>query len=232
MGDFNQFTWVENNRHLIKGPVLEIGSKFYDSTTSIDYRKICAGAAYTGVDLSEGENVDKVIDFTSDINSIRETLNGTFNTIICCSVMEHVKDIYAFAKNLSTVLNSDGVLFLSVPFTWEFHGYPNDFWRFTPAAIKFLFPTLDFSMSKITISSSQDRDVLTLLKDEDINRFLLKENVYLKFEEKNSGAFRLLKKLINVIRYPVYRKELIIRKMLGSEYRLSLSCINMIGVKL
>ena len=31
-------------------------------------------------------------------------------------------------------------MFLSVPWVWRFHGYPSDYWRFSPEALKFLFP--------------------------------------------------------------------------------------------
>lgn len=38
----------------------------------------------------------------------------------------------------------DGVVFISVPFCWKIHGYPSDYWRFTPEAIKVLFPEIKF----------------------------------------------------------------------------------------
>ena len=58
-----------------------------------------------------------------------------------CKVLNYpsVKDIYKFAKNVTHIIYKGGVIFVSVPFTWEYHGYPDDYWRFTPAAIEYLF---------------------------------------------------------------------------------------------
>ncbi len=231
MGDYNQYLWVKENVPLIKGPVLEIGSKFYSPNTSMDYRGLLPDMTYVGTDMEPGENVDKVIDFTSDFELISAQVGSNFNTIICCSVMEHVKDIYLFAANVSKVLNKGGVLLISVPFTWEYHGYPDDYWRFTPSAIKFLYPELDFSAHESAISSSIDGEIMKMKNQSDINLFLLKENSYAKYEEKRAGNLRWIKKAMNLISSSEYRKEFVIRKMLGREYRLSLSCINLIGVK-
>ena len=42
-----------------------------------------------------------------------------------------------------------------MPFVSRFHGYPSDIWRFTPEAIRYLFPKLHFDMdaSRATIST-------------------------------------------------------------------------------
>jgi SAM-dependent methyltransferase len=231
MGDFNQYAWIKNNKSLIKGPVLEIGSRFYDDTTSINYRRLCEGMEYIGIDVSAGNNVDIVADFTDNFEAIKSKLGTTFNTIICCSVMEHVEDIYAFARNLEKIINPGGVLFLSVPFTWEYHGYPQDYWRFTPKAIKFLYPSFKFSEQRWSISSNIDHDERSLLSDEDVNKFILRDGDYWDAEESTYGIFRWFKKLLLLIKNKKYRREYLIRKILKKEYRLSLSCINAIGIK-
>lgn len=231
MGDFNQYAWIKKNSSLIKGPILEIGSRFYSDNTSMNYRQLCAGKDYVGVDMTPGNNVDIVVDFTDNYETIQRKLGTTFNTIICCSVMEHVGDIYAFARNLERIMNPGGVLFLSVPFTWEYHGYPHDYWRFTPKAIRFLYPSIKFSENYWSISSNVDYDESPLNKDEDVNTFILRDNHYWPAEQSVTGNLRWLKKLLLLIKNHKYRKEFFIRKLLKREYRLSLSCINAIGIK-
>jgi len=46
------------------------------------------------------------------------------------------------------------IIFISALFSWRIHGYPNDFWRFTPEGIKELFPNLKFDMKNASITSS------------------------------------------------------------------------------
>lgn len=131
----------------MQGPILEIGSKRYGGPpTFFDYRTLFSpGVQYIGVDREPGEGVDAVIDMTADITAIRKRLNGvSFNSLICLSVMEHVKDIFSFARNLEMFMNHGAMMVISVPFVWEVHAFPADFWRFTPGALEFLFPTVDF----------------------------------------------------------------------------------------
>lgn len=231
MGDFNQFLWIKKHASLIKGPILEVGAKFYNPKTSMNYRSLAGSERYVGIDMEEGPNVDAVIDFTKDFREIESQIGSNFQTVICCSVMEHVRDIYAFSANITKILKPGGVLFLSVPFTWEHHGYPDDYWRFTPSAIKFLYPEFEFLEDGASISSSIDGDAMDLKQPDDINDFLLKNRVIHEYEANGRGVARIIKKSVALLTQRAYRREFILRKILGREYRLSLSCINMIGIK-
>ncbi len=225
MGDLNQLFWVKKNKQMIQGPVLEIGSKFYSADTFMDYRSLCEGLDYLGVDLTDGENVDMTIDFTLDFESISEKLyNKTFKTIICCSVLEHVDDIYKFSQNVQRLLDTGGVLFLSVPFTWEFHGYPSDYWRFTPKAVEYLFPQLTFPEKYRTISSHIPHD-MQMLK-ENPNDFAFKNfrqipNITFKDRLKNAIKLLLGKSV----------DHRIVVESLKNDRILKVSCINMVGIK-
>jgi hypothetical protein len=170
MGDANQYMWVKNHAGLIRGPVLEIGSRHYDAKSSNDFRALCRNHEYTGIDMSAGENVDLVLDFTRDFATIDRRLDGRrFGTVLCMSVMEHVADIFSFARNLTDATAAGAHLFVSVPFSWRFHGYPSDYWRFSPEAIKFLFPGFEFQASAGIISTHIVGDVVPL--PENLNEF-------------------------------------------------------------
>ncbi len=144
MGDVNQYEWVRRNLGRLRGPVLETGSKRYNRNVSYDYRSLLAPlGAYVGTDLAPGDGVDVVADLTADFDALPEALRGTkFGTIVSMSVMEHVRDVYKFASNLRRLLDDDGTLLVSVPWVWRFHGYPSDYWRFSPEALKFLLAPL------------------------------------------------------------------------------------------
>lgn len=155
MGDPNQFAWVSRNRELLAGPVLEIGSRHYAPESSEDYRSLCDGLGYVGVDLSAGDNVDVVLDLTRDFEEVSAALGGqTFGSVVCASVLEHVENVWAMATNIERLVRDGGTLFLSVPMSWRFHGYPSDYWRFTPNAVRVLFPSFDFDPARSTISSN------------------------------------------------------------------------------
>ena len=144
MGDVNQLAWVKAHEDRVQAPILEIGSKIYSAGVSMDYRSRYADRGlYLGIDMQPGDGVDLVADLTTDPRTWPEPLRSTkFRTIICMSVMEHVRDVYRFAANLKQLLAEDGTAFISVPWVWRFHGYPSDYWRFSPEALKFLFEPL------------------------------------------------------------------------------------------
>src|SRR3990170_1211176 len=147
MGDLNQLDFVLENRRMVVGPILEIGSKDYGNTN--DFRQIFPSETYIGTDQEDGKGVDLVCDFSSDYESLKKTIGiEQFGTVICFSVLEHCKYPFKIAENISRFLVDGGILFLSVPFVWNIHAYPDDYWRFTPASISVLFPEFNLIEEK------------------------------------------------------------------------------------
>ncbi len=143
MGDLNQLEYVREHRKRLRGPVLEVGSHDYGNTQP--FRPLFADDDYVGTDAVEGEGVDVALDLTLPFAGVDEALgHRRFGTILCLSVLEHCRDPFAMARNITALLAPGGTLVISVPWTWEFHGYPSDYWRFTHEGVKVLFPDLDF----------------------------------------------------------------------------------------
>ncbi|MEM1061960.1 MAG: hypothetical protein AAF907_03640 [Planctomycetota bacterium] len=148
MGDRNQHLFVEANRDRFVGPFLEIGSKNYGSTQ--DLRAIMGGPDdYVGLDMADGDGVDIVLDLTRPFEEIDAALGGKrFGTVFCLSVLEHCAQPFAMADTLTRLLTDGGVLCVSVPWAWQFHGYPSDYWRFSHEGVKLLFPALTFDATR------------------------------------------------------------------------------------
>jgi SAM-dependent methyltransferase len=123
----------------------------------MDYRTLLAGRGqFVGTDMEAGDGVDVVADLTADFDALPQPLRATkFRTILCMSVMEHVRDVYKFAANFRRLLADDGVAFVSVPWVWRFHGYPSDYWRFSPEALKFLLEPLVLDAAGSCLSYQQ-----------------------------------------------------------------------------
>jgi SAM-dependent methyltransferase len=56
---------------------------------------------------------------------------GSFNTVVMCELLEHLKDTDRVLDEAYRVLNTDGRLFLSMPFIYRHHRNPADFQRWT-----------------------------------------------------------------------------------------------------
>lgn len=70
--------------------------------------------------------------------------DGVVDAVLCTQVLEHVPDPSALLREAARVLRRDGKIHLTVPFVWELHELPFDFWRFTPASIERLLTSAGF----------------------------------------------------------------------------------------
>ncbi len=122
------------------GLALVTGSKIYKSRP--DRRALFEHAI--GVDIEDGEGVDLVHDleqpFPFDLVDVKR-----FDHIDCVSTLEHVRRPWLAAKNLQDVLISGGTIFVGVPFAWRIHAYPDDYYRFSPAAMPILFDEIEWT---------------------------------------------------------------------------------------
>lgn len=197
MGDVNQFHFIQQRIDEFSGPYLEIGSRNYGSTQ--DLRSFFASSEkYVGIDMLAGDGVDLVLDLTGDFEEINEALDGArFETIFCLSVMEHCEQPFRMSENISRLLKPGGKLCLSVPFAWQFHGYPSDYWRFTHEGVKKLFPDLEFDLKLGISTSSQIGDEKPL--NEDIGKIPLSPRFHRErghlLRGLSAGFFRNLSKL-------------------------------------
>ncbi len=169
MGDRNQLTFLEEHARLFDGPYLEVGSKNYGSTQ--DLRTRFAGD-YVGVDMETGPGVDAVCDLTQPLEEVQAALGReSFGSIFCLSVLEHCSQPFRMADNLSRLLRPGGRICVSVPFSWEFHGFPSDYWRFTHEGVRLLFPELEFPEEYRVSAAARDGDVRPI--DEQVGKRIL-----------------------------------------------------------
>lgn len=139
MGDVNQLAYLKHWHPRSEGPVLEVGSKEYGSTST--FRKLYTDCEYVGLDMAPGDGVDVVVDLTRSIGPLAE---GHFALGICCSVLEHVAKPWLFAENLTRLIRPGGKLFMSVPWVWRYHAYPDDYFRFSHRGVMALFEGFDW----------------------------------------------------------------------------------------
>jgi hypothetical protein len=155
MGSTNQLLFVKRYASELGGPYLEAGSKNYGNTQ--DLRAVFRGRGeYVGADIEPGPGVNVVLDFTRPFAEVDSQLaRRRFGTIFCLSVLEHCKQPFAMAANLTQLLQPGGKLCIAVPFVYQLHDYPADYWRFTHEGVKILFPRLQFDLQKGTSATSR-----------------------------------------------------------------------------
>ncbi len=135
MGDPNQELILQMLRPSVSGPIIEVGSKNYGHSNN--FRVLYPDAEYVGVDLEPGDGVDAVLDLEDGIGDFRPDY---FDFGISCSALEHTPRPWKVAENLSQLIRPGGQLYLSVPWVWRYHPFPDDYFRFSFRAVKILFP--------------------------------------------------------------------------------------------
>lgn len=160
-----------------KGPTLIVGSHVYH--TRKDRRPLFDHAV--GWDMIPGPGVDLVID-------MEEPLIGSipkFAHIDCVSVLEHSFRPWLLAANLERLMEPHGTIYISVPFVWRVHAYPNDYWRFTVEGIKALFQHIDWKFLRYHAE-------MMLKENENIHKQYISEYPY--YPRTQTLAFGVRKK--------------------------------------
>jgi 2-polyprenyl-3-methyl-5-hydroxy-6-metoxy-1,4-benzoquinol methylase len=99
------------------------------------------GGDYVGLDMAEGEGVDVVHDLTTGLGPLE---SQSFDFIICCSVLEHVRKPWVFAEHLTALLRPGGLIYMAAPWVWRYHAYPDDYFRYSWRGIETLFDKLSW----------------------------------------------------------------------------------------
>jgi SAM-dependent methyltransferase len=126
----------------LPGPVLEIGSYQVAGQEHLgDMREFFPGRHYTGVDMRPGPGVDCV----ASVEKLPQA-DASVGTVLALSTFEHVRCFWRGFDEIYRVLRPDGVLVVSCPFFFRIHNYPDDYWRFTPAALEALLEKYPFKI--------------------------------------------------------------------------------------
>lgn len=108
-------------------PVVEFGSMQVEADQEGDLRPLFAGREFIGTDMRPGPGVDRV----EDLRAL-SFADGEIGTAICFDTLEHCADPPQACRELARVVADGGVCLISSVMLFGIHGYPDDFFRFTP----------------------------------------------------------------------------------------------------
>jgi SAM-dependent methyltransferase len=106
------------------------------------YVAIDAGSGDPGWDYSK-------LDIRGDLENI-PLRDGTVDRILCMVVLEHTRDPHRTLAEFGRVLKQGGALHMVVPFLWEEHQAPHDYFRFTRYGVRHLFDGLPFRVEVLS----------------------------------------------------------------------------------
>lgn len=137
---------VEGHR-LAAGDVIDVGS--YDVNGTV--RDLFTGT-YTGVDLRDGPNVNRVVGAHGLVEMFGER---SFDTVVCCEMLEHDPGFWISMEQMGRILRPGGRLLLTARgIGFPLHEYPDDLWRFTVQAGERLADLAD--LEQVEVSEDPD----------------------------------------------------------------------------
>lgn len=94
--------------------------------------------------LEKTEDIPEYIplDYDNGVDLMKPIKGKKFDAGICMDLLEHTKNPFIIAKNISDSLKPGAPLFVTVPWVWELHEYPKDYWRFCPQGLEAIFPDM------------------------------------------------------------------------------------------
>lgn len=119
-------------------PIVEFGSLQVEPGQPNDLRPLFAGRDFIGTDMRPGPGVDRIEDLRSLTLADRKV-----GTALCLDTLEHCEDPLTACRELHRVLRDGGVCVISSVMFFPVHGYPHDYWRFTPEGFRLLLSQFD-----------------------------------------------------------------------------------------
>lgn len=95
------------------------------------YRSLFAVDAYIGLDIDSAASRQRGIADQLYDGKAFPFADGSFDSILCNQVLEHVFSPDIFLGEIARVLKPNGKLLLTVPFVWDEHEQPYDYARYS-----------------------------------------------------------------------------------------------------
>ena len=119
-------------------PIVEFGSMQVEAGQPNDLRRLFAGRDFIGTDMRAGPGVDRV----EDLRGLTFG-DGEVGTALCLDTLEHCADPAGACRELHRVVGGGGLCVVSSVMFFPVHGYPQDYWRFTPEGLRVLLEPFD-----------------------------------------------------------------------------------------
>lgn len=122
-------------------PIVEFGSLQVPGQENFaDMRPFFPKKEYIGCDMRRGPGVDCI----ADLHNIAMRTESV-GTILVLDTLEHVEYPRKALEQVYRVLKPDGITLVTSVLNFPIHGYPNDYWRFTPEGFKSLLKKFSYS---------------------------------------------------------------------------------------
>jgi len=175
----------------MSGPLYEFGAlQVANDDPAENLRPLFPDHEYIGCDMRPGAGVDRIL----DLHEIALD-NEVAGAVLSMDTLEHVEYPRRALGEIHRILKPGGIVILSSVMAFPIHGYPNDYWRFTPEGFRSLLKQFensfigqcganpDFPQTVVGVGFKGDTP--------DLTRF---EKAYGKWEHWNNEVLKKIEK--------------------------------------
>jgi hypothetical protein len=132
--------YIERHADKLGDDVLEIGSRMSRPDCWWIVNRDLAQGQWIGCDMQEGHGVDRVV----DIHAPPEEWFGKFTGVLCSEVLEHVARPWIALPKIKSLMKPDSWIIITTLTSFPIHGFPDDYYRYTPSGLKLLLQDAGF----------------------------------------------------------------------------------------
>ena len=150
--------WLDPVQDLIESEVRQASDRLKDGQVVLD-----AGAGearhkvhfkrgrYIALDAGYGDSSwdYSQLDIRGDLESV-PLLHDSVDCILCMVVLEHTRNPRQVIHEFARILKPEGTLVMVVPFLWEEHQVPHDYFRFTRYGVHCLFESSSLRLDRVS----------------------------------------------------------------------------------
>lgn len=132
--------FLESAKDIYKGTLYDLGCG--EATFKDYFLQYCE--RYVGVDWAECRH-DSKADIIADLNKpIPDIDNNSADTAVSLSVIEHLSEPQTMVNEAFRILKPGGHFIIQVPWQWQIHEAPYDYFRYTPYGLKHMLGKAGF----------------------------------------------------------------------------------------
>jgi SAM-dependent methyltransferase len=149
--------WLDPVQDLIESEVKQASDRLKDGQIVLDagagearHRSYFKRGRYIALDVGYGDSAWDYsrLDIRGDLESV-PLRNSSVDCVLCMVVLEHTRNPRQVIHEFARILKPGGALVMVVPFLWEEHQAPHDYFRFTRYGVHYLFESTSFRLDLV-----------------------------------------------------------------------------------
>lgn len=132
IADLTAAAYGQRLRQHAKGRLLDLGCGF--APLYVAYKDLVEEAVC--VDWANTLHKNEYLDYECDLSQPLPFQAAEFDTILLSDVLEHIPEPDGLWREMARILRPSGRLLMNVPFFYQVHEHPFDFYRYTEFALR------------------------------------------------------------------------------------------------